>query len=97
MSLVGKEAGPAPTSENVEALQREIETIREGLDGMVGELDRRRHRLFDVRGQFHRQAGAHGSLLQPGVDLAGNLVQPLAPGGNLQAARRDQLAYPCPG
>ena len=54
MSLVGKEAGPAPTSENVEALQREIETIREGLDGMVGELDRRRHRLFDVRGQFHR-------------------------------------------
>ena len=50
MSLIGgKEAGPAPTGQNVEALQREIEVIREGLDGMVGELDRRRHTLFDVR------------------------------------------------
>ena len=50
----GKEAGPAPTGANVEALQREIEVIREGLDGMVGELDRRRHTLFDVRTQLRR-------------------------------------------
>ena len=55
MSLIGgKEAGPAPTGERVEALQREIESIRDGLDGMVGELDRRRHSLFDVRTQLRR-------------------------------------------
>jgi hypothetical protein len=54
VSAGGKEAAPPPTSENVEALQREIETIRNGLDGMVGELDRRRHTLFDVRTQLHR-------------------------------------------
>lgn len=50
----GKEAGSPATSEKVEALQREIESIRDGLDGMVGELDRRRHKLFDVRTQLHR-------------------------------------------
>ncbi len=56
MSVGGKEAGPAATSERVEALQREVESIRVGLDGMVNELDRRRHRLFDLRGQLHRHA-----------------------------------------
>lgn len=50
----GKAGEPAPTSEKVEALQREIESIRDGLDGMVGELDRRRHSLFDVRTQLRR-------------------------------------------
>ena len=54
MSVGGKEPGPAPTNENVEALQREIESIRTGLDGMVDELDRRRHSLFDVRSQLRR-------------------------------------------
>ena len=56
MSVGGKEPGPAATNENVEALQREIESIRTGLDGMVGELDRRRHTLFDVRSQLRRHA-----------------------------------------
>jgi hypothetical protein len=64
----GKEARPAPTGEKVEALQQEIETIREGLDGMVGELDRRRHRLFDVRSQFHRHTVP---LIALGVALLG--------------------------
>jgi hypothetical protein len=50
----GKEGAPPPTSEKVEALQREIESLRGGLDGMVGELDRRRHTLFDVRTQLRR-------------------------------------------
>ena len=54
MSVGGKDPGPAPTNENVEALQREIESIRTGLDGIVGELDRRRHTLFDVRSQLRR-------------------------------------------
>ena len=56
MNVGGKDPGPAPTSENVEALQREIESIRTGLDGMVGELDRRRHTLFDLRSQLRRHA-----------------------------------------
>ena len=56
VSAGGKDPGPAPTAENVEALQREIESIRTGLDGMVGELDRRRHALFDVRSQLRRHA-----------------------------------------
>ena len=56
MNVGGKERSPAPTNENVEALQREIESIRSGLDGMVDELDRRRHALFDVRSQLRRHA-----------------------------------------
>ena len=56
VNLGGKEPGPAPTNENVEALQREVESIRTGLDGMVGELDRRRHMLFDVHSQMRRHA-----------------------------------------
>ncbi len=56
MSAGGKEpeSRAAPRGENVEALQREIESIRAGLGGMVDELDRRRHTLFDVRSQFRR-------------------------------------------
>ncbi len=56
MSAAGKEPGAAPTNENVEALRREVESIRSGLDGMVGELDRRRHTLFDLRSQLRRHA-----------------------------------------
>lgn len=35
-------------------LQKEVVAARAGLDRLVGELDRRRHALFDVRGQFRR-------------------------------------------
>ena len=41
-------------SEHAEALQRDIERIRDDLANTVGELDRRRHELFDVRGQLRR-------------------------------------------
>jgi hypothetical protein len=39
---------------HAEALQREIEGIRGDLANTVGELDRRRHDLLDVRGQLRR-------------------------------------------
>ena len=42
------------SSEHAEALQRDIERIRDDLANTVGELDRRRHELFDVRGQLRR-------------------------------------------
>ena len=86
MSLVGgKEAGPAPTGEKVEALQREIEVIREGLDGMVGELDRRRHTLFDVRTQLRRHT-------VPLIAVAAALLGIVAGGIALGVAHRRRRA-----
>jgi hypothetical protein len=38
-------------------LEAEIEGLRGELDGMVDELDRRRHEAFDVRLQLRRHAG----------------------------------------
>jgi hypothetical protein len=81
----GKEAGPAPSGEKVEALQREIESIRDGLEGMVGELDRRRHRLFDVRTQLQR----HTALL---IGFAGALLGVTAGGIALSVAHRRRRA-----
>ena len=46
---------PAP-AEKAADLEKEIEGIRGRLDGMVGELDRRRHDLFDVKAQLRRHA-----------------------------------------
>jgi hypothetical protein len=45
-----------PPAEQAAKLEKEIEGIRGRLDGMVGELDRRRHDLFDVRAQLRRHA-----------------------------------------
>jgi hypothetical protein len=61
MSSPEKEATPAvpappPPAEKAAELEKEIEGIRGKLDGMVGELDRRRHDLFDVRAQLRRHA-----------------------------------------
>ena len=42
------------SAEQADALQRDIERIRDELATTVGELDRRRHELFDVRGQLRR-------------------------------------------
>ena len=39
------------------ALESEITGLRDDLDAMVGELDRRRHEAFDVRLQLRRHAG----------------------------------------
>jgi hypothetical protein len=50
-----------------EALEREVEAIRGSLDGIVSELDRRRHELTDWRLQARRHRGkllvVGGSLL----------------------------------
>ncbi len=44
----------APHSPDPAELQKEVVAARDGLDRLVGELDRRRHALFDVRGQLRR-------------------------------------------
>ena len=47
---------PPPPAEKAAQLEEELEGIRGKLDGMVGELDRRRHDLFDVKAQLRRHA-----------------------------------------
>ena len=42
--------------ERVRALGREITEVRERLDALVDELDRRRHAALDWRGQLRRHA-----------------------------------------
>jgi hypothetical protein len=68
-------------SERAEALQHDIERIRADLANTVGELDRRRHALFDVRGQLRR----HGL---PMVLAAAGLVALIAGGIALAVSRR---------
>jgi hypothetical protein len=49
--------GERDGEETERAIESDIERLRGELDGMVGELDRRRHEAFDVRLQARRHAG----------------------------------------
>ena len=49
---VGMNGGSS--ADQADALQRDVERIRNELATTVGELTRRRHELFDVRGQLRR-------------------------------------------
>jgi hypothetical protein len=72
-----------------EELQREIETIRDNIGGLVSELDHRRHEMFDVGGQLRR----HGAALAiGGLVLAGAIA-----GGLLLARRRARARQSVPG
>ena len=58
-------------------LEREIEVVRDDLGKVAGELDRRRHELFDVRRQLARHplaialiAGAAIGIAAAGIALA---------------------------
>jgi len=51
---VGMNGDGESSHEVAQALQRDIERIRGDLASTVGELDRRRHELLDVRGQLRR-------------------------------------------
>jgi hypothetical protein len=54
--------------ERPEVLEREIEDIRDDMGLIAGELDRRRHAVFDWRSQLKNHAGAL-SLLALGLVL----------------------------
>jgi len=47
---------PDPVPETPAQLENDIEEIRNHLGDVAGELDRRRHRLFDLRGQVRKRA-----------------------------------------
>jgi hypothetical protein len=69
-------------------LQKEVLAARAGLDRLVGELDRRRHALFDVRGQLRRH---------PVPLILGVLAVATAIGGTIAlivARRRRHNAWP---
>ena len=44
------------------AIEHDIDRLRGQLDGMVGELDRRRHEAFDVRLQLRRHGTAVATI-----------------------------------
>ena len=55
----GNGAGALAEGEAAErTIEREIDALRDQLDGIVGELDRRRHEAFDVRLQLRRHRTA---------------------------------------
>ena len=69
-------------------LQKEVVDARKDLDRLVGELDRRRHALFDIRGQFRRH---------PLPFILGGLALLTAVGGTVAlivARRRRHNAWP---
>jgi hypothetical protein len=70
------ERGDGAKGEAVErAIERDIDHLRDRLDGMVSELDRRRHEAFDVRLQLRRHATAVATVGVVGaVLLVGGFV-----------------------
>jgi len=71
-----------------EELQQEVIAARAGLDRLVGELNRRRHAMLDVRGQFRRH---------PLPLILGGLAVAAAIGGTITlfvAHRRRRNAWP---
>jgi hypothetical protein len=73
--------GSDETGDNDPAeLEREVEDIRDNIDGIVSELDRRRHELFDWRMQLRKHAllfaavGA-GCLLGLGLTITLGVVR----------------------
>jgi hypothetical protein len=55
-------------------LQRDIERIRNDLARTIGELDRRRHALTDVKGQLRRHAGPAAIVAVAVLGLAAGAI-----------------------
>jgi hypothetical protein len=71
----GRNAGPDPATRTaVEELGSEIAGVREELDTLLGELDRRRHEALDVPLQLRRHAfGASLTMLALVATAAGSV------------------------
>ncbi|HMI84045.1 MAG TPA: hypothetical protein VK550_08115 [Polyangiaceae bacterium] len=88
-----------------ERLEREVEEIRDNISGIVGELDRRGHELFDWRSQLRKHAlliAAIGAscLVGFGVTVAMGVAnrrrrnRPLAKARRLREALSRMIAHP---
>ena len=69
-------------------IQKQVVAARQDLDRLVGELDRRRHAMFDIRGQLRRR---------PVPFILGGLALLTAVGGTVAlivARRRRHNAWP---
>ena len=53
---MGEGASDVKTGETPEQLERDVQEIRVEMNGLVGELDRRRHELLDWRLQLRKHA-----------------------------------------
>jgi hypothetical protein len=82
-----QENGQMGVEPDAERLQRDIEAIRGELGGLVGELDHRRHELFDFRLQLRRHAVAFGV----GALVAAGLVAGGVALGVMRRRRRQRL------
>ncbi|MES1165084.1 MAG: hypothetical protein ABUR63_04960 [Verrucomicrobiota bacterium] len=77
-----------PPDPDPAVLQKEVVAARNDLDRLVGELDRRRHAFFDIRGQIRRN---------PVPFILGSLAVLTAVGGTVALIvmrRRRQNAWP---
>jgi antitoxin (DNA-binding transcriptional repressor) of toxin-antitoxin stability system len=85
MSPQGETHRPDPDPSEI---QKEVVAARHDLDRLVGELDRRRHAMFDIRGQLRRR---------PVPFILGGLALLTAVGGTVAlivARRRRHNAWP---
>lgn len=88
MNPQGHAKDPHPSDPDPSEIQKEVVEARRDLDRLVGELDRRRHALFDVRGLLRRH---------PVPFMLGGLALLTAVGGTVAlvvARRRRQNAWP---
>lgn len=67
--------GEASPTQQADSLVNEIDEIRGNLDGLIDELDHRRHELLDVRLQLRRHAVA---VIVGAVALAGLVAKEIA-------------------
>ena len=95
----------AAAPETPRQLESEIATIREELSALVGEADRRRHEIMDVRGQVKRHAvtvalgaaaalGAGAALVWLGIERARRRDRLAARGGRLRQAVARMVDHP---
>jgi hypothetical protein len=84
----GTQPAPIAPPETVQQLGSEIAALRVDLDGLVAELDRRRHEVFDLRLQARRHARGIALTIIGLVGAAAGFVWM----GTWRARRQDRLA-----
>jgi hypothetical protein len=97
--------GVGDPEDQADQAEREVERTRDRLTGIVRELDRRRHAVFDLRGQLRRHglavglsAGTAALLIAGsvwlGVWLKARRARPVARARRLRMAVARMVAHP---